>query len=116
PAMLGAAAPAQHAHHSRRAESGRFTATASSQPELYRQQYLVYGVLAAPGLTESSGIVASRIHPGVYWTHNDSGNPPELFAVDERGRNLGVWRVSGASNVDWEDISSDAAGHLIIGD
>ena len=33
-------------------------------------------------LHELSGIVASRKHPGVFWAHNDSGNPLELFAID----------------------------------
>ena len=37
------------------------------------------------GITEPSGIVASRKHPGILWVHNDSGNPPELFAVKRDG-------------------------------
>lgn len=82
----------------------------------YRRLFVVYGRLEAPALRESSGLVASRRHPGVYWTHNDSGNPPELFAVDEFGRTLGTWRVERTFNYDWEDIALDDAGHLIIAD
>jgi hypothetical protein len=53
---------------------------------------------------ESSGVAASRAHRGIFWTHNDSGDP-EVFAVDAAGRMAGRVRVSGASVVDWEDVS-----------
>ncbi|MGC5410674.1 ABC transporter substrate-binding protein, partial [Streptomyces sp. DT225] len=37
-----------------------------------------------PRITESSGLAASRLHPGIYWTHNDSDDGPYVFAVDSR--------------------------------
>ncbi len=75
-----------------------------------------YGRLAAPTLVESSGLFASRRHPGVYWTHNDSKRAPDLFAIDERGRSLGVHSVRGAANIDWEDIAINDSGQLVIAD
>src|SRR5882757_9430722 len=42
---------------------------------------------------ESSGLVASRTSPGSYWTHNDAGNGPLIYAFDRQGRSRGVWRV-----------------------
>lgn len=48
--------------------------------------------------------MASRRWPGVYWTLNDSGNPPELFAFDEQGNQRGTFRVDGAKNDDWEAL------------
>jgi hypothetical protein len=62
--------------------------------------------LAAPTLTETSALVASRTYPGVLWTLNDSDNPPELFATDTAGHALGRIRVLGAKNVDWEALAS----------
>lgn len=56
-------------------------------------------------LTEASGVAASRAHPGVFWMHNDSGDKPNLYAVDVRGRLLGTVRVAGADNRDWEDLA-----------
>jgi len=56
-------------------------------------------------LRESSGVAVSRTQPGVLWTHNDSGNPAELFATDTAGRLLGIWSVAGATNADWEDLA-----------
>ena len=31
---------------------------------------------------ESSGLAVSRAYPGVFWTHNDSGDRPRLYALD----------------------------------
>jgi hypothetical protein len=56
-------------------------------------------------IDESSGIIASRRNPGLYWTHNDSGDLPLIFAFDRTGRSRGVWSVSGADAYDWEDIA-----------
>jgi len=53
---------------------------------------------------EASALVASQRWPGVYWTVNDSGNAPALYAVDEEGRARGTFRVDGAENDDWESL------------
>ncbi len=72
-------------------------------------------------IEESSGLTASRTSPGCYWTHNDAGNGPLIYAFDSNGRRRGVWRVSGATSEDWEDISSGPGpkpntNYLYIGD
>jgi hypothetical protein len=61
--------------------------------------------LRDPRLHESSGVVVSRTQPGILWTFNDSGNPPDLFATDTAGRALGRWRITGARNRDWEAMT-----------
>jgi hypothetical protein len=73
------------------------------------------GRITAPAIPESSGLVASRKHPGVFWTHNDSGNPAALFAVTREGQLIREFPVD-AKNVDWEDIALDDAGRLYIAD
>jgi hypothetical protein len=60
---------------------------------------------ASRDISESSGVAVSRRHPGLLWTHNDSGSDPILFAVDLGGHELGRFIVSGAKAVDWEDIA-----------
>src|SRR5690242_4444205 len=72
-------------------------------------------------IDESSGLVASRTSPGAYWTHNDSGDGPFIYALDTRGNTLGIFRVPGATNRDWEDISQGPGpqlgrSYLYIGD
>lgn len=78
-------------------------------------------VLKDKSVKESSGIAASRRFPGVYWTHNDSGDGPFIYAFDKRGRSRGVWRVTGATARDWEDMAagpgpSSGTSYLYIGD
>jgi hypothetical protein len=68
---------------------------------------------------ESSGVVASRRHPGLLWTLNDSGGDPVLFLTDTTGAALGVYSVGGASNIDWEALGRGPCGKaecLVIGD
>lgn len=60
---------------------------------------------ASPRVRESSGVAASRAHPGVLWTHNDSGDGPYLYATDLHGRDLGRLLVPGAAAFDWEDMA-----------
>src|SRR5215212_2411164 len=57
-------------------------------------------------IDESSGLVASRRSPGLFWTHNDSGDGPFVYAFDRAGRSRGTFRVEGAQAIDWEDIAA----------
>lgn len=65
----------------------------------------VTGTFADPRVPESSGVAASRRAPGVLWTHNDSGDGPYVYATDTTGVARGAFAVTGARNVDWEDIA-----------
>ncbi|HEX8000325.1 MAG TPA: hypothetical protein VF528_18215 [Pyrinomonadaceae bacterium] len=56
-------------------------------------------------IDESSGLVASRRNGDMFWTHNDSGDDPFIFAFNRSGKRRGVWRVEGAKARDWEDIA-----------
>jgi hypothetical protein len=82
----------------------------------------VLGRFANPDITEASAAVASRRQPGFFWTLNDSGNEPVLYAFDMHGKDWGAWRVIGATNDDWESLAlgpctpGQPAGCLYIGD
>jgi len=59
--------------------------------------------------------------PGIYWTHNDSGDGPFIYAFDATGETRGVFRVAGAEARDWEDMSigpgpKRGQSYLYIGD
>jgi len=58
-----------------------------------------------PDLLENSAAALSHTQAGVFFTINDSGNDPLLFALDTTGADRGVWRVHGSTNVDWESAS-----------
>lgn len=80
----------------------------------------ILGKIKSSEIIESSGIAASKCQPGVLWTHNDSDDDAFIYALGLKGEKLGTWRVSGAKNVDWEDIAEfrNASGEcfLYIGD
>lgn len=64
------------------------------------------GTITDQKLGEVSGIAAGHRNPGVWWVHNDSGDDANVYALDQRGKLLTTFSVSGAKNVDWEDIGS----------
>ncbi|MEU2788882.1 hypothetical protein [Streptomyces sp. NPDC007100] len=69
-------------------------------------------------ITESSGLAASRAHPGVYWTHNDSDDGPYVYAVDGRtGRTVATVTLRGIGDPrDVEAISVGPDGNVYVGD
>ncbi len=75
-----------------------------------------------PALNESSGLAASHLNPGVFWSHNDSGRVAELFAFSADGEAVATLTLPGVRVRDWEDlaIGPDAAGRafggLYVGD
>jgi hypothetical protein len=57
-------------------------------------------------LGESSGLVLSRTQPGVLWSHNDSGDGANLYAIDPAGRLLTTIPIGHAGATDLEDMGS----------
>ena len=72
--------------------------------------------IASDQVTEASGLALSHRSPSHLWTHNDSGDRARLFLLDMKGALVAEYAVDGAKAVDWEDIASDGAGHLYVGD
>lgn len=77
-------------------------------------------VLKDKRINESSGLAASLLVPGVFWTHNDSAGEPCLFAIDSTGHTRAKVRLPDAVNFDWEDIASargaDGRARLFVAD
>lgn len=56
-------------------------------------------------LVESSGVALegnNRI-----WSHEDSGNPNELYCIDSTGTVIRTLEIANAINTDWEDLATD---------
>jgi hypothetical protein len=66
---------------------------------------VVAGEVKHPNLNEISGMVESRSKSGIFWVHNDSGDKSHLYLMNDKGNYLGLCKVKGASNRDWEDIA-----------
>lgn len=58
-----------------------------------------------PRITESSGLAASTAHPGIVYTHNDSGGVPKIYALGPDGRVRAVLTLGGATARDWEAMA-----------
>ena len=68
-------------------------------------------------LTEMSGLAASLLHPGVLWTHNDSGGGAVLYAVDTRSCAVrATLTLADTPGRDIEAIATgrDAEGNAVI--
>lgn len=72
--------------------------------------------MSDPRIAESSGLAASRAHPGIAYTINDSGDVARIFAVDiASGAVVGVTTVEKAT---WYDAEAMAlwAGKIWVAD
>jgi len=79
------------------------------------------GELDRGDINEASGLAASRIHPSLLYTHNDSGGNPEIFMIDTAGIYQGSITLEGAENRDWEGLAIGPGkdpnlSYLYIGD
>jgi len=61
--------------------------------------------LKDPSINECSGLAVSRLNPGCFWVHNDSGDSPRLFLVDREGETRLRLHLTGAEAIDWEDLT-----------
>ncbi|WP_340199751.1 hypothetical protein [Ascidiimonas sp. W6] len=66
-------------------------------------------------LKENSGL---EIIPdnNLFWLVEDSGNKDHVYGINKKGEIVRDINIKGAKNQDWEDLASDDAGNLFIGD
>jgi hypothetical protein len=68
-----------------------------------------------PRIAESSGLAASRRHPGIVYTFNDSGGRPQVYALGPDCRTRATLTFAGARNRDWEAMALGPNG-IYVGD
>lgn len=106
-AMLPFALPAQRAG----ANPGWRTTTPT--------EFRLTGTLGDRRLAEASGAAPSQANPGLFWTIGDSGNPPDVLAIDTTGALRGRFTLLNTTNVDWEAVavgSCPAGSCVYVGD
>ncbi len=77
------------------------------------------GKLNLKAVPECSALWASVKHPGVFWTLSDSGSRPEIvpiFADGGLANGRGGIALRGVKNIDWEAMTGDAEGNLMVVD
>jgi hypothetical protein len=75
--------------------------------------------IASTAVAESSGLARSGHPLPRFWTVNDSGNEPVLYALGLDGELQAALPVAGAINLDWEDLAAfhlEAQPWLLIAD
>jgi hypothetical protein len=85
-------------------------------PEVVAPDVTRIALLEHYALTESSGLAISRKYRNVFWTHNDTGDPAFLFAINRRGEHLGAYEIQGANIIDLEAIALDEHGAVYLAD
>lgn len=77
------------------------------------------GKVADPAISEASGLIASVSNPGLFWTHNDSGDEARIFLLDDAARLRAMYYLEGTTAHDWEDIgriTKNGETYLLVGD
>lgn len=92
-------------------------------PEMAAAGLKSAGKLNLKTVPECSALWASPSMPGVFWTLSDSGNKPVIVPIHADGSfvaaSQGPWvsvALKGATNVDWEALTGDHEGNMIVGD
>lgn len=72
-------------------------------------------------LKEISGLAASISNRRMLWAHNDSGNEPEVYLLNEKLEIKLTIRLDGIENRDWEDITvgpgpADGKNYIYVGE
>ncbi|MFC6096920.1 hypothetical protein ACFPVY_09720 [Flavobacterium qiangtangense] len=66
-------------------------------------------------LKEASGVEVSSASD-LIWVLEDSGNKNNIYGLNSDGSINQTIKIENVKNVDWEDLTSDKAGNLYIGD
>ncbi|MGB7068689.1 MAG: hypothetical protein WBD22_04285 [Pyrinomonadaceae bacterium] len=86
--------PASHS------QGGRLTTNAERSAEYGPP--IVVGTIGSSDIKESSGLAASQCQADVFWTHNDSGGGPFIYALNATGNRVGTWKMAETNGGDWE--------------
>jgi hypothetical protein len=75
-------------------------------------RFVDVGSLENPRIDEASGLQAGV--GDVFYLHNDERR--DVFVIDRSGRNLGSFKLDGAKNRDWEDMTRvpNGDGHWLV--
>jgi hypothetical protein len=69
-----------------------------------------------PSTLKEVSAVETLPHSDLIWVIEDSGNKHNIYGLNTQGKMIRDIEISNASNIDWEDLTSDPLGNLYIGD
>ena len=92
-------------------------------PEMEMETLISYSTFSDSKINESSALIKSRNFEDTYWTLNDSGDEARIFPFNSEGASyFPEWDkenseilIPNGVNIDWESMTNDNDGNLIIG-
>lgn len=69
-----------------------------------------------PNSLKETSAIETVANSNLLWTIEDSGNKNNIYGLDLNGKIVKDIDINNSENTDWEDLTSDAAGNLYIGD
>ncbi|TNJ45190.1 hypothetical protein KFZ70_07280 [Tamlana fucoidanivorans] len=69
-----------------------------------------------PSSLKEASAIEKVPNSDLLWTIEDNGNKNNVYGINTQGEIIKNINISNATNEDWEDLTSDAAGNLYIGD
>ncbi|KAK7110951.1 uncharacterized protein [Littorina saxatilis] len=83
----------------------------ASSAAVHFSERVELGRVSSPVVNETSGLAASRVHPGIFYGHNDHGGMNRVFAMDPAtGEVKATLNIAGVQNYDWEDVCVGTCG------
>ena len=73
-------------------------------------------IVDLPNSLKEASAIETVYGSNLLWTIEDSGNKNNLYGLNKNGKTVKDIDISNASNIDWEDLTSDNSGNLYIGD
>ncbi len=83
-----------------------------------KEKLKAYDRIEKSARKEVSGMVMSKNNKEVFWIHGDSGTKNKIYAINKNGKLVGEkgLLLKGIENIDWEDITTDDEGNIIVAD
>lgn len=69
-----------------------------------------------PNNLKEASAIEKVAHSDLLWTIEDAGNKNNIYGLDLKGNIVKDIDIENASNIDWEDLTSDKQGNLYVGD
>lgn len=99
--------------------SVQFAATAWAELIIKEPDSQKHFTIKNKHISESSGLACSTRDSHLLWTHNDSGHMPIIYAMDDKGEDLGGFHLDDVKPIDWEDMDAfqyQGKHYLLIAD
>ncbi len=98
-----------------------YSQSASAQFNLFgnkKEKLKAYDRIEKSARKEVSGMVMSKNNAELFWIHGDSGTKNKIYAINKKGKLVGEkgLQLKGIENKDWEDITTDDEGNIIVAD